>query len=191
MTGRDLDPGHADPMDVMRARGSLYMDFVKEAAALIHARGKKLQLHLRDAMEHPVPSHAFNQMAFWAMPKSLPDWRDAVDAADEITLKDYHFNRYSAHYSKGVKERCAAQGKPLWIHLYLEQGGELNEEFLSDVFADDCVSGILLYEVTHSGLGVKTAHMDRGLVSVHGGIATDRTAAAGHMRDLCRRFTFR
>jgi len=190
MTGCELDPETADAMDVMRARGSLYMDFVRRAAAMIHARGKKLQLHLRDAWERPVPNHEFNQMAFWAMPKIIPDWREAVDLADEITLKDYHFNHYDNHLSPKVKALCAAKSKPVWIHLYMEQGGEMNEEFLSSVFADEGVTGVLLYEVTHSGLGVCDARTDRGLVSVHDGRVTDQTTAAEHLKTLRQHFDF-
>ena len=184
MFGKALDPAAYDPMDILRVRGSYYLDFVREARALIHSRGKKLQLHLREAWEHPSCSHEFNQMAFWAMPKVLPDWQEAVDLADEITLKDYHFNHYNPMFSQGVKQRCAQQNKPVWIHLYMEQGKEMNEAFLRAVSEDAGVSGILLYEMTHSVLGATTLSDTLGLVCVHGGVVSSQTP----MADAFRRF---
>jgi len=165
-------------MDVLRARGSFYVEFLKEARDRIHARGKILQVHVRNAQETEAPLHEHNQLGFWAMPKILPDWREIVDLADEITLKDYHFGRYNPEFSLGVKARCREQGKPVWMHMYLAQGGELNEEFLRKVQADDGVSGILLYEVTHDVVGENGAGETKGLVSVRGGVATDDTATA-------------
>lgn len=190
MFSRALDPENYDPMDIMRVRGSYYMEFLREAAKLIHGRGKKLQIHLRESWEHPTPSHEFNQLAFWAMPKILPDWREAVALADEITLKDYHNNHYEAGWSAGVKALCRELNKPLWIHLYLAQGRELNEGFLSDGMADEGVTGVLIYEVTEQCELHGTNPLDQmSLVYLKGGNAYENPAPVQALKRLVKQFS--
>ena len=70
-----------------------------------------------------------------------------VDLADEITMKDYSFNSYDPENALDIKRYAASQDKNVWIHCYLQQGGEFNREFLNAVADDIYVSGVLLYEV--------------------------------------------
>ena len=37
--------------------------------------------------------------------------------------------------------------KPLWVHCYLQQGHDLNKEFIKDVSKDSRITGLMLYEV--------------------------------------------
>lgn len=108
----------ADPLKLMRLRGDFCLDFVKEACELLHAHGRKLQVHLRDSFEHPQLGGDFNQIGFWAMPKILPDWQRLVDLADEVTIKDYGFGVYRPENAAGIKARAVSAGKPVWIHCY-------------------------------------------------------------------------
>ena len=140
----------ADPLKIMGIRGDFYGRFVGEAARVLHDQGKKLQIHLRNCLEHPKLSSVFGELGFWAMPKVLPDWQHLMTLADEITLKDYNFGRYDSALSSGIKDRASQLHKPLWIHCYIHQGNDLNEKFLQAVRDDARVTGLLLYEAGHN-----------------------------------------
>jgi len=148
--GIDICQTTANPLEIMRIRGEFFTQFLEQAADTLHAAGRKLQIHLRHAHEEPKLSHEFNELGFWAMPKIWLDWEKAVDLADEITLKHYYYNNYRPALAKRTRARAKAQGKLLWIHCYIAQGGEINDSFLDAVDADAEVSGVLLYEVAHS-----------------------------------------
>jgi hypothetical protein len=145
--GIDILKEEADPLEIMRIRGEYFLDFLEKAADIIHSSGKKLQVHLRYCYEDPKLSDDFNELGFWAMPKILPDWKKAVDLADEITLKHYYFNNYQPNLAIKIKTYAKSQGKKVWVHCYIGQGKELNINFFDAVEADDNIDGILLYEV--------------------------------------------
>ncbi len=137
----------ADPLKIMKIRGDYFLDFLEKAAGIIHSSNKKLQVHLRYCYEAPLMSDDFNELGFWAMPKILLDWERAVDLADEITLKHYYFNNYQQDLGRKIKTYAKNQNKKVWIHCYIGQGNELNNNFFDAVEADEKVDGILLYEV--------------------------------------------
>ncbi len=145
--GIDILKEEADPLEIMKIRGEYFLNFLEKAADIIHSSGKKLQVHLRYCYENPKLSADFNELGFWAMPKILPDWKKAVDLADEITLKHYYFNNYQPDLADMIKTYAKNQGKKVWIHCYIKQGNELNLNFFEAVEADKMVDGILLYEV--------------------------------------------
>jgi len=151
--GVDLlkEPDAVDPLKLMGVRGDFFMDFAKDAAEALHRAGRKLQVHLRNCHECPKLSPDFNELGFWAMPKVyFEDWRKLVDLADEITLKDYHFNDYKPSLASEIKRYAKLHGKRLWVHCYISQTQELNLDFFRDIDADPDVGGVLLYEVAHS-----------------------------------------
>lgn len=145
--GIDILKEEADPLEIMKIRGEYFHDFLEKAAEIIHSSGKKLQIHLRYCYENPKLSDDFNELGFWAMPKILPNWKEMVDLADEITLKHYYFNNYQPDLAGKIKKYAKDQEKKVWIHCYIGQGKELNKNFFDAVEADDKVDGILLYEV--------------------------------------------
>ncbi|CAM3100989.1 hypothetical protein [Rariglobus hedericola] len=152
--GVDILRDEADPLKVMAVRGDFFTRFVEQASVLLHQAGRKLQIHLRNCHEKPRLSTEFNELGFWAMPKIwLEQWRHLVDLADEITLKDYHFNRYDPTVAIDIKRYARSQGKRVWVHCYLSQGRELNAQFFNRVESDENVNGILLYEVSHAERG--------------------------------------
>jgi len=136
-----------DPVKMMKLRGEFFMKFVKKAAALLHQRGLTLQMHLNHCQLDPTIDTTYFCAGFWSMPKVVPDWRRVVDIADEITIKDFNFGGYDPNRSGAIKDLTAALGKPLWVHCYLQQGNDLNPEFLKAVEADSRITGLLLYEV--------------------------------------------
>lgn len=172
--GIDILKQAADPLEVMGIRGEFFHAFLDQAADIVHSAGRRLQIHLRHAHEEPKLSADFNELGFWAMPKILLDWRRAVDLADEITLKDYFHNNYRPRLAKGIKARAQAQGKPVWIHCYIAQGGELNDEYFSAVEADPAVGGVLLYEVAHSSRNERNS----GLIEQYGPVGYHEPNAA-------------
>ena len=145
------------------------------------------RVHLRHCHEAPNLSSDFNELGFWAMPKVwLRDWRRIVDLADEITLKDYHFNAYNHQVAAGIKEYARSKGKRVWVHCYISQGRELNEPFLRKVEADTNVSGVLLYEVAHSD----NNEINFGLIEQHGPVGFNIPAAT-ELKRLLELFGYR
>jgi len=148
--GVDILKEKADPLKIMKIRGDYFYSFLVEAAAVIHRKGKKIQVHLRHAHEAPLLSDDFNELGFWAMPKILLDWKKIVDLADEITLKHYYHNNYRTVLGSQIKQYAKRQNKRVWVHAYIQQGKELNTGFFREVEKDDLIGGILLYEFEDS-----------------------------------------
>jgi hypothetical protein len=161
--GVDIINEKADPLKIMSIRGEFYTLFLRDAEEIIHAAGRKLQIHLRHCYEDPILSYAHNELGFCSMPKVLLDWKKAIDLADEITIKDYYHNKYRTWMSKGIKEYARDQGKLVWTHCYIDQGNELNSDYIHAIEADEYIGGILLYEVANS----ERAHSRQGLISIH------------------------
>ncbi len=171
--GVDILTEAADPLKLMGVRGDFFIGFLERAAELLHAAGRKLQVHLRHCHQEPKLSPEFNQLGFWAMPKVwLEDWRRVVELADEITLKDYQFNNYRSEVALEIKKFARRQGKRVWVHCYLIQSGrELNPEYFRRVEQDADVGGVLLYEATSSA----TPHL--GLINHAGPIQLNPSVA--------------
>ena len=148
--GVDILTEEADPLKLMAVRGSYYLEFLRSAAATLKEKGRKVQIHFRNAYENPKVSFDFGELGFWAMPKVFPDWREMLELADEVTIKDYNWARYVPEKSSEIKNEAHRQNKPVWIHCYIAQGGDLNEDFCNQVAGDERISGILLYEDGHS-----------------------------------------
>ena len=151
--GVDMNRESADPLEVMRVRGEFFERFLEQAAGCLHNAGSKLQVHLRHCHQEPHLRSDFNELGFWAMPRVLLDWRNAVDLADEITIKDYFHNHYRPEAAGRIKRYANKTGKRVWVHCYIAQGRELNDEYLDAVEADPTVDGILFYEVAHAREG--------------------------------------
>lgn len=168
------NPEQLDALKLMGVRGDFYTAFVRQAAEVLHQAGRKLQVHLRHCHEAPRLSSDFNELGFWAMPKVwLEDWRELIDLADEITLKDYHFNKYNPALSSQIKDYAAAQGKRVWVHCYISQGRELNHRYFQDIEADSRVGGVLLYEVAHA----EKIEVNHGLIEQYGPVALHEPTA--------------
>jgi hypothetical protein len=148
--GVDILQEEADPLHIMRIRGAFYTQFIEQAAEVLHQSGKVLQVHLRHSLEAPLLSSSFGELGFWAMPKVLPDWEKLAELADEITIKDYNWSVYRSETATKIKDRAAALNKPLWVHCYIAQGGDLNPQFTGQVLDDERVTGMLLYEMGHN-----------------------------------------
>lgn len=145
--GVDILEAEADPLKIMEIRGEYFMSFLEKAADVLHASGKKMQVHLRQAHEEPLLSDDFNELGFWAMPKVLIDWKKAIDLADEVTLKHYYNGDYQPLMADSIKTYANNQRKRVWVHNYFTQGDGVEYDFLSDIEKDKRVGGILLYEV--------------------------------------------
>ncbi|NOU64844.1 hypothetical protein GC096_12475 [Paenibacillus sp. LMG 31461] len=148
--GIDILTEQADPLNVMRIRGEFYLQFVTDAAHVLHEYHKIVQIHFHDCYENPQISSSFGELGFWAMPKVLPDWEKMIELADEITIKDYNWGTYRNALSTQIKDRAAALHKPLWVHCYIAQGDDLRAEFVEGVVKDHRVTGVLLYEIGHN-----------------------------------------
>ena len=148
--GVDITTQPVDPIKMMRLRGDFFMQFIEDAAALLHQNNLVLQLHFNDYLENPTLDPTFPGAGFWAAPKVVPDWQGMITNADEITIKDYNWGSYDPQMSDGIKDAVAAAGKPLWITCYMQQGHDLNSQFLQDAEQDQRVTGLQLYEVKYS-----------------------------------------
>lgn len=165
-----------DPLKMMAIRGSFFQEFLRDAAALLHRRGRKLQVHLRHAHERPCLLPDFNELGFWAMPKVwLEDWKGIIDLADAITIKDYFWGRYDPAIAGQIRQYAAAKGKPVWMHNYIAQGDGIQPDYINALAADPTVSGILLYEACHAG--TSSNEPNEGLIHMVGDTAAWNEAA--------------
>ena len=179
--GADPLETEADPLKMMAVRGTFFMEFLQNAAELLHQNGRKLQVHLRHAHQSPRMSPDFNELGFWAMPKIwFEDWRGVIDLADEITIKDYYWGNYRPESAQQIKAYAHSQGKPVWVHNYISQGDGIKPDFIEAMAADPYVSGILLYEAFHAG--AESNEPNRGLVGVGGEQPVYNDAAVAALR---------
>ena len=145
--GKNILKEKPDPVKMMKIRGSFFSIFIKDVKTLLEKHGRKLLIQLHGYMEHPTLDTSFHDLGFWANPKILPDWRELIEMADEIVIKDYNFGKYNKNVANKIKNLAAKAGKPLWIHCYLQQGHDWNQGFVKAVENDSRIMGILLYEV--------------------------------------------
>ena len=132
---------------MMRVRGSYFMEFYEAAAEKLHADGKRIECDLQGDFCNPHLDFDFNHSGFWTLPKILPDWEKMIELSDHVTLDDFNFGRYSPEYASKIKDFAAQKGKSLHVHCYLQQGMDLNPEFLAGVQADSRITGIDIYEM--------------------------------------------
>lgn len=185
--GVDILAVGADPLELMAIRGRFFSEFVGEASKALRAAGRKLQIHLRNCHEKPRINSDFNELGFWAMPKVwLQDWQSLVDLADEVTIKDYHFNHYDPDAAGEIKRYATEQGKRVWVHCYVSQGRELNEEYFAQIESDPNVSGVLIYEVAHSAKN----EVNLGLIEQYHDVALNEPVSL-QLRAILQRFDYR
>ena len=89
--GHDVEPTDADYQSVRRIRGDAYTQFVRDAAALVRSRGKRLAAHVEWGADVPPHLHARLQMQ---MELQWERWiRQRL--VDELSLRGWGcFNRY-------------------------------------------------------------------------------------------------
>ena len=138
-----------DPLEIARIRGDFYLAFAKEAAELLHKNGRKISIQCHEFQSLPTLDQTFPSFGFWSNPKILPDIGQLISIADEVVIKDFNWGVYSPFSASGIKDAVAAAGKPLLVTTYLEQGHDLNPEFLKAAAADRRVSGLAIYEVVY------------------------------------------
>jgi hypothetical protein len=153
--GLDITKHKPDPVKMMKLRGDFFLEFVREAAELLHKNNLKLQMQTHDYQEHPTLDPTFPNAGFWAATQVIPDWRQVITIADEISIKDYNWGSYDPFNAGRIKNAVSSMGKPLWIHCYMQQGHDLNKNFLSSVEKDKRVTGLMLYEVVYRPGNVK------------------------------------
>ena len=159
--GIDILEEPVDPIKMMFVRGIFFEEFLQKATNLLHNHNCKIQIQLNDCFEHPTTEVIFDKAGFWPMPKAIYDWKRTIDLADEITIKDYNWGKYNRDNASNIKEYCTKLNKPLWIHCYLQQGHDLNQNFIKEAENDSRVTGIMLYEV------VWNERENDGIIRVH------------------------
>jgi hypothetical protein len=146
--GRPMEEG-CDPFEVMRIRGAFFTEFVKEAAELLHASGRRLSVQFHDFQATPTLDVTFPSLGFWANPKILPDWKALLALCDEAVVKDFNWGVYAPWNAAAVKDAAAAAGKPVYVTAYLEQGHDLNPAFLAAAERDPRLAGLVIYEAVY------------------------------------------
>ena len=136
--------------NIMRIRGEYFMEFLAEASALVRGQGKTMMMHMRMSIVSPRLESAHNEIAFWAMPRIIYDWKAAVDLCDEITVKDYWNGSYDASVGMELKQYVHDSGKKLWMMCYVSSN-EMNFDFVSSFENDPYVDGVVLYEYDPTG----------------------------------------
>ena len=126
------------------------MAFLNEASNIVHSSGKKMMMHMRLHIVDPRLEAAHNEVAFWAMPRIIYDWKTAVDLCDEITIKDYWGGTYMPSVGEELKKYVHDSGKTLWMMAY-SSSSELNVDFIKSIESDPLVDGVILYEYDPTG----------------------------------------
>ncbi len=152
----------ADPFEIMRIRGDFFTQFVKEAAALLHAAGRRLSVQFHDFQTMPTLDPTFPGLGFWANPKILPDVQELISLCDEAVIKDFNWGVYTPWDASPIKDAVVAAGKPLYVTAYLEQGHDLNPEFLKAAEQDKRLTGIAIYEAVY-----RPGRTQDGIVDLH------------------------
>ena len=142
--------GDTTAAHVARVRGDAYTAFLREAAALVHAAGRKLRLYLSiDGLSVPQPPD--RRLAF---PQNLElQWRRWLreGLADEGLLRAYNErNRRNAlahPLTAEISRACAELGLPLHFshHVFNPQEPWFLEE-ARRIHADARFAGLSLYE---------------------------------------------
>lgn len=152
--GREPAVNPQDALAMMRVRGDFFLQFLSAARELLHAHGCSLQAHVRDCYCRPALDPDYHQLGFWAMPKVLPDWRRLLQIVDRVILSDNlsprQFRGVRRLVEGPIKQVAKRLGKPVWCYLYLQQGGDFNDESLAELAADPAIDGIYLYEVVYN-----------------------------------------
>jgi hypothetical protein len=164
--GREPDGSADDYLKMMRVRGEFFELFLQDAADLLSANGRGLQVHLQGCYEVPALDYSFNDSCFWAMPKILLDWKNVINIADEITLKDYNWGCYNRENAGGIKDYAQKQGKPLWCICYLQQGWDLNPDFCGATEKDERIHGLQLYEVVCNKMPHAASQETSGIIGI-------------------------
>ncbi len=146
--GHPMEEG-ADPFEIMRIRGDFYTQFVREAAELLHASGKRLSVQFHDFQTMPTLDPTFPALGFWANPKILPNVQELLSLCDEAVVKDFNWGVYTPWDASAIKDAAVAAGKPLYVTAYLEQGHDLNPEFLAAAERDARLAGLVIYEAVY------------------------------------------
>ncbi len=146
--------GEKDYLEIMRIRGDFFIRFLEDARELLHANGRTMQVHMRDAMCHTSMGTSCVENGFWAMPKILPDFKKVAELADKIilsdNLSDKSFSGKRKSFAIPIKRYAEKNGKKLWVYCYLQQGHAFNEKTLNELAEDSHVEGIYLYEVVYN-----------------------------------------
>lgn len=148
--------GSTDRIDgekMMRVRGEFFLEFYEAASKMLHAAGKTIECDAQADFCNPHMDHDYNHVGFWTMPKIIPDYRKLTDLSDRMSLDDFNFGVYDPGCGAPLKEYAAASGKPFQVHCYLQQGNDLNPEFLAAVDADPRITGIEIYEMVCNRIG--------------------------------------
>ena len=157
--------GPVEPAKLAAVRGEFYTEFVREASAMVRARGKKLQVHLH--------AEAFRPDRVFGQQNGIPDnidfqWRRWIEEGlvDEIYLRTSWFE--AAEDPLGAKstqrsrltrmladpvaeEMLKVAGKhhlPVTMNRYIGRAAELSEylDDLTQVARDERFAGFDVYE---------------------------------------------
>ena len=135
--------GQADLATIAEVRGDAYTDFLREAKALISARGKRLRINLN--IDWFRPDRPANRVL--AYPANMDfDWRAWVEEGllDEGILRMFALPFESIFHDAVAQEmidRCREKGIPLTVNRYINSADEF-----SRARADGRFAGFIMYE---------------------------------------------
>ncbi len=170
---------HQEFKRIMEIRGDFFMQFANEASTYCQTNGIEFSINLRDSYGKlsNVGSYAdsdrrymvdsMNNPTHWTMPKILIDWREAVDISTYVSFKDYIFYTDNTglsnlnQHADTIKSYAKAQGKEVWIQVYDEQSGDLNNfnpdflRYAANLGDVDCIG---IYEIRSMYFWAKKTH---------------------------------
>ncbi|MBI4024253.1 MAG: hypothetical protein HY360_04680 [Verrucomicrobia bacterium] len=138
---RGIDP--ADTVAVMRARADLFLRWATDVKRKTRAARIPLVMPQQCFWANPEPP----RLCLQSQPKLWPAWTEWLDQGQEVMLREHFYHSYAPDLCFPVKERAAAQRKPVWLQLFASQaGGHLRAVIVDEVMADPRIDGVVVYE---------------------------------------------
>jgi hypothetical protein len=158
-------PGPGDPAGIAAVRGDFYTEFLREASALVRARGKKLQVHLHAeafrpkpvfGQQHGIPSNIEFQWRRWLEEELVDEvylrtsWFEAAE--DPLGAETTTRSRLTRALADPVVEEmlavAARKNLPVTLNRYIGRAARL-AEYLDDItlaLRDGRFAGFDVYE---------------------------------------------
>ena len=140
--GVDILTSDFDYLNLMKLRGTYFMEFLREVEALADELGKKWGIELFSSFETQTLDDDLNGLCHYRMPKIAFDWKMAVDLCDIVLVKDYQFGTYSATVASEIRAYAKNWNRQVVVMGYEDCG--VNAEFIADALNDSLNSRVVV-----------------------------------------------
>jgi hypothetical protein len=136
---------------ISRYRGQQYTGFLRKARQRIHARGKKMQLHVNVEFMRPDPRPSRRLAYPWNIDFDWRGWlREGL--ADEVTLRNFQYTPefvLNDAFSKEVIAECERRKVPIHYNRYMSVPEKPAADYVKDlerIYGDGRFRSFIVYE---------------------------------------------